>query len=60
MRLVLLVMASLAAGSAYAGLLVPRSIPALDDFGLITLALVVGVAGARALQRFRGRRKTED
>ena len=57
MKLVLFAVASMVASSAFAGLLA-RPIPALDEFGLITLALVVGVAGARVLQRFRGRRKT--
>jgi hypothetical protein len=58
-KLVLIVVALMVASSAYAGILV-RPIPALDEFGLIALALVVGVAGARALQRFRGRRKTRE
>lgn len=58
MRFVLLIMAAVAA-PAYAGIIIP-TVPALDEFGLITLALVVGVAGARAIQRFRGRRKTDD
>lgn len=59
MRFVLLIMAAVAA-PAYAGLIAIPTVPALDEFGLITLALVVGVAGARAIQRFRGRRKTDD
>ena len=60
MKLVLLIIASMAASSAYAGIIIIRPIPALDEFGLIALALVVGVVGARAIQRFRGRRKTDD
>ena len=60
MKLALLVIASMAASPAYAGIIIRRAIPALDEFGLITLALVVGVAGAHAIQRFRGRRKTDD
>lgn len=59
MKLVILVIASMAAATAYAGAIV-RSLPALDEFGLVTLALIVGVVGARAVQRFRGRSKKDD
>jgi hypothetical protein len=59
MKLALLIIASMAASPAYA-VRIHRAIPALDEFGLITLALVVGVAGAHAIQRFRARRKTDD
>ena len=57
MKLLLLVVAATAASSAYAGAIGPQPVPALDDFGLIALALVVGVAGARGLQRLKGRSK---
>jgi hypothetical protein len=59
MKLALLAIASMAASPAYASR-ISRAIPALDEFGLVTLALLVGVAGAHAIQRFRGRRKTDD
>ena len=59
MKLVLLFIASIAAAPAYAGLLI-RSLPALDEFGLVTLALIVGVVGARAVRRFKGRGKKDD
>jgi hypothetical protein len=59
MKFGLWVFASIAASPAYAGIgFIP--IPALDEFGLITLSLVVGLAGARALQHFRGRGKKKD
>jgi IPTL-CTERM motif len=60
MKFALLTVASMAASSAYAGVLVIPTIPALDEFGLVTLALLVGAAGAYSIQRFRGRRKTDD
>lgn len=59
MKFVLLIIAATATFPAYAGFVI-RSLPALDEFGLITLALVVGALGARAIQRYRGRRKTDD
>jgi hypothetical protein len=59
MKLVLLTIASIAAAPAYAGK-IAFSLPALDEFGLITLALVVGIVGARAVQRFKARGKKDD
>lgn len=59
MKLGLWVFASIAASSAFAGAFI-QAVPALDEFGLITLSLVVGLAGARALQHFRGRSKKKD
>lgn len=58
MKLVLLIIASLAATPAFAGL-INRGIPALDEFGLVTLALIVGVVGARAVQRYKSRGKKD-
>jgi hypothetical protein len=60
MKLGLLLVASIATSPAYAGAIGFIPVPALDEFGLITLSLVVGLAGARALQHFRGRGKKKD
>jgi hypothetical protein len=59
MKLLILFVALMAAAPAYAGMII-RSLPALDEFGLITLALFVGLVGARAVRRFKGRGKTDD
>ena len=59
MKRAIFILALIAASPAYAAFLV-QAVPALDEFGLITLSLVVGLAGARAVQHFRGRSKKKD
>ena len=52
----------MAAPAAFAGgvQLPPLAVPALDEIGLIALGLALGVAGAHAIKRVRGRNRSGD